>query len=433
MADLLNIDKFISDHKAKEVTTPKMFIVDKKSKEIYPDPKGIFSIDLFGPLHTKIRNETWGYFNLGTEIVHPAAFIILDKISPAFRKILLKHQKYSIKNGQLVSDPDDGKWGVSFFKKILKDLDWKAIPNYEDKKQLIDKIRQSKTLFIDKYIIEPPGYRDYHIRDGRPVYDDVNDLYVKALQTTKGSGEMSQSLMGYLVGSSESDGIDKSTVIQKQVLDIHNYFFERLRKKSGLVAGSMIKKRTDFVARLVASALPQVPPTSAIIPWGALINLFAPLVIHYIENDPDAIKLFSSKSTSHMSLYEYSSNFQYIFKNMDTVSKAQPDLKSKLIEILKKIISENDVMVNIKRDPAFSHTNHFAVYPSINTADEYTVIVNSMMYAPIGGDSIECRAVFVYDSSYRTSLNVNYQIQFPNSTASLAPMATHFMRLQGHR
>jgi len=49
----------------------------------------------------------------------------------------------------------------------------------------------------------------------------------------------------------------------------------------------MVKKRTDFAARLVASALPEIPPLSATIPWGALLNLFAPFVIHEIEKDPN--------------------------------------------------------------------------------------------------------------------------------------------------
>ena len=340
MADIVNIEKFIAEHKCLPVTNPKMFDIGK-NKEPIPTKDGLFSFDIFGPKHTELRNTKWGYINLGTEIIHPVALDIMDKISGAFRKIALRKAKYKIDRGMLVLDPDNGKWGVAFIKEILNKLDWNLIPNYEKKKQLIKKVlelHRNKSMYINKWLVEPAGVRDYSIKDGRVIYDEVNDLYKALISATR--GETSDKYANYLLGNQNNDqAVSRETIVQKYVNDLHEYFISRLAGKGGLVRGAMIKKRTDFAARLVASALPEIPPLSATIPWGALLNLFAPFVIHEIEQD----KVFKKQligSDDYVSVDEYSNLFQYIFRNMSTVSKENPKIKNKIIEFLRDAIKK---------------------------------------------------------------------------------------------
>jgi hypothetical protein len=117
MSEIIKIDKFISDNNAQQITEPKMFNTDASGNPI-PTPGGLFSFDLFGLQHTDRRKTTWGYINLGTEVIHPGALILLDKITPAFRKMLLRQQRYIIKDGLLASDLVNGVW--VFLKKLGK-------------------------------------------------------------------------------------------------------------------------------------------------------------------------------------------------------------------------------------------------------------------------------------------------------------------------
>ncbi len=428
MADIINIDKFIADNKWQEVTNPKMFNTDPRTKEPVPTTDGLFSYEIFGPKHTELRNTKWGYINLGTEIIHPVALDLMDQISGAFRKMALRKVKYSIdKDGALIPDPDHGKWGVSFIKEVIDKISWSKLSNYDNKKAYIRKLKQahnSGVMYINKWIIEPAGLRDFSIVNGRVKYDEVNDLYRNLIATVKEG--MTNSSANYLLGNQNKEqAVSRETIIQKQVDDIHQYFFGKLSGKSGLVRGAQIKKRTDFAARLVASALPEIPPLSATIPWGALLNLFAPFVIHYVEKDPELKKQLTG-STDYVSIDDYANTFQYIFKNMSTVSKEKPQLKNKLIEILKEVIEKNDLKVDIKRDPAFGDVSHWVCYPIIDTRDVYNIGMNSLYYSPIGGDSMNTRTVLYYNNELTLSGN---KIRFGNGVwGRYCSLDTHYRK-----
>ena len=411
MANILNIEKFISDNKWLEVTDPRMFESENKTS---PEPTkgGLFSYDIFGPKHTDIRNKKWGFISLHTEIIHPAAMDLLDLISGAFKKIALRKVKYTIdKNGLLVPD-ENGRWGVSFIKEILDKIDWSKISNYDNKKTYIKKINElnkNKSMYINKWIVIPAGLRDFSIKDGRVAYDEVNDIYRLLLSTAKDG--INQQHANFLMGNADKDqAVSKESIIQKQVLDLHEYFVKRLSGKSGVVRGALIKKRTDFATRLVASALPEIPPLSATLPWGALLNLFAPFIIHEIENDNEFKKKLTG-SSDYFSIDDYSNLFQYIFKNMSTVSKDKPEIKNKLIEFTRDEIEKNNLLVDIKRDPAFGDVSHWVCKPIIDTRDVYNIGMNSLYYSPIGGDSIDCRTVLYYNSPLEINNNT---IEFEN-------------------
>ena len=412
MAEIINIEKFIADNKWQQVTNPKMFDIDPVSKEPIPTKDGLFSYEIFGPKYTAARNTNWGYINLGVEIIHPVALDLMDLVSGAFRKIALRKVKYSLEDGMLVPDPDHGKWGVAFIKEVIDKIKWDKLSNYDNKIMYIKKLKQAhsnKSLYINKWIVEPAGFRDFNIKEGRVTYDDVNDLY-RSLLATASESQINNKYANYLLGNKNKDqAVSKETIIQKYVSDIHQYFVDRLAGKGGLIRGAMIKKRTDFASRLVASALPEIPPLSATVPWGSLLNLFAPFVIHEIENNPEVKKMISS--SDYISIDEYSNTFQYIFKNMSTVSKEKPKLKAKLIDILKNEIEKNNLKVNIKRDPAFGDVSHWVCYPIIDTRDVYNICMNSLYYSPIGGDSISGRTVIYYDMPLKINSNI---LEFEN-------------------
>ena len=409
MAEIINIEKFISENKWQQVTNPRMFDINPRTKESIPTKDGLFSYEIFGPKHTELRNTKWGYVNLGTEILHPVALDIMDLVSGVFSKIMMRKVKYRLEKGILVPDPENGRWGLAFIKEIMDKIDWTKIPNYENKKKYIEKLKEAhrnKTMYINKWIIEPAGFRDFSVRDGRVIYDEVNDLYKTLIAATQNA--VNNKYANYLLGNRDLEqAVAKETIIQKHVDDIHNYFINRLSGKSGLIRGAMIKKRTDFAARLVASALPEIPPLSATIPWGALLNLFAPFVIHEIEKDPKFKKQLTG-SSDYVSIEDYSNLFQYIFRNMATVSREKPQIKNRLIEILRDQIEKNGLKVQIKRDPAFGDVSHWVCYPIIDTRDVYNIGMNSLYYSPIGGDSMNTRTVIYYNKPLGLNGNTIY-------------------------
>ena len=417
MAEIIDINEFVGKHKLKEVTNPVMFYFDRATNEPVPTKDGLFSYEIFGPLHSEMRNTTWAYVGLGTEIVHPVVITMFEKVLPSLKKIAFRERKYILDptTGVPVADDKNGEWGVQYVKKLLKKIKWENVPNYDKKRAVIDKLKSlpEKTIFINKWLIMPAGLRDFAIRDGRVIYDEINDKYQQLLQLAKGN--TSNETLKYLLQSDDTTGIGKETAIQRAVSEIHNFFLNKLSNKSGLVRGALIKKRVDFVARLVASALPEVPPHAAVIPWGALINVFAPFIIHEIENDGELRKMIYGEN-EYVSFDEYSNNFQYIFKNMPTVSKTHPQLKSKLIQKLEKILNENELMIALKRDPAFGNTSWHYLYPIINTSDVYNIIVNSLYYAPLGGDSFNCFTIFYKEGNTRIRVNNGGSIWFANDS-----------------
>jgi len=176
--EVLDIDRFIKDNDLKEVTNPIFFAYNG-----LPTSDGLLSNDIFGITQSD-RSGTFAYITLGDYFIDPSCYKCLCKIESKIPFIVKGIKRYSIdKDGQLVDDPE-GETGIRWLKKNFDKLSFmRSASRSRDLK--IDYIAHNyKTgrLFINKWIIIPPYYRDVNTASKkRTGVGQINTLYVNLL------------------------------------------------------------------------------------------------------------------------------------------------------------------------------------------------------------------------------------------------------------
>jgi hypothetical protein len=193
------------------------------------------------------------------------------------------------------------------------------------------------------------------------------------------------------------DGIVSSNVsisekLQRHVVSLFDYFIAKLEKKEGFFRGNYVAKRIDNVSRLVANARPDVPIDCTAIPWQILINIFDYYVLAELEHNPD---LKEKLGLNEISVTDFGKHIYYIYKNCEIYCKSNPDNEKIWIEILTNIFNKHDYLrVIIKRDPGWSANSFWSLKPIIIKGCSYHIVLNSLYYSPLGGDSFNSNTIF---------------------------------------
>lgn len=376
MLKILDINKFINQHKALQVTQVNSF--DKNG----PTNSGLYSPRIFGITNDEKRTR-FGYISLNTNVIHPAAFDAIIKLSPDFKYCILNEKSYIIEEGKLVKD-DNGKSGVDWlyhnFKKI--DFDKYIKPGVED----IVEFFKTTNVFIDKFLVIPTIYRNYVEKHGLIEEDEITGLYKKLLVRTI-AGQLDADYLDQMMQQSS-----KATIVQRMILELYKYFITILEKKDGKFRGELISKRIDNNVRLVANARPDIPFNCIGLPWHVLINVFDVYVISVLTKNnlsKDYAELLKIKS---FSINELGEHFDYIYRNSDTYTLNNSGLRETWVELLKEMLEVyKDLRVLTKRDPAWDKGSYHTLKPIIIPTNSYHVVVNSLLYKPLGGDSFSTR------------------------------------------
>jgi len=407
---LLDVEKFIKETKAKEVTTPTTFQV--KAGVFIPEPNGLYSPQIFGTT-IKEKREKYGYINLKTIILHPFIYKNLKKISSIFAQVATNKKKAKVIDGELV-EHEQGQTGLDFLIKEWDKIDFEKYkkPSNED---FIDFLKYTKDnlIKIGKIVIIPILYRPYRIHNGRVEEDEITEKYKKILfdiYHTHGL-DMDNEFDAMSLLNQISD-TPKSLKLQEKVKDLHDYFIAKLDKKEGFFRSAFIGKRIDNVTRLVANARPDMPVDCVGVPWHVLINLFDVYILKYINKHEEYKEKLGIKD---MTVDDFGKHIYYIYKNCDIYCRTYPEREDIWIEVLKGVFKEHPYLrVMLKRDPAWSASSYWCLKPIIIKGCQYHTVVNSFYYKPLGGDSFNFDFMIIPETKNKIKIDKNCSLEFEN-------------------
>ncbi len=304
--------------------------------------QGLFSENIFGKLGSKERSKTFAYVNLSTKIIHPEAFnLIFMSVDPIFGKFLLNKQKYSLdKLGNLIED-ENGVSGVFHFVKLFPKINLDTFKKKSPKE--INFIREnSKKIFIDKYLVLPAGVRDIVISKStgkqQIQYSDLNELYGSLISMSSTMKQMK---------SSPDLAEPMAQNIQRYTIKINDWIKSRLKGKTGLIRGGLLRKTTDFSGRLLITTDNTLKMGEIGLPYQVVLRLYEPLALYHIQrsNDHLAILQHFFKQDTQIDTYQ----LKMLFKKLNTTPDILPALiKDYFIEVAKEIVK--DKVIIYKRD-----------------------------------------------------------------------------------
>ena len=413
MLKVLNINDFIKTNKILEVTNRQSF-----NRDGLPTSDGLYSETIFGVTNDEI-SKNFGYINLTCNIVHPSILSTLDKVGTIFKKVVYSEKKVVIENGMLIEN-ENGSTGIGWLFNSWDKIDFSQYTT-EKNKTIVSFFEKSpkNEIFINKYLVIPPKFRMYTREHGITIEDELTMLYKKVLDLTVIT-HADNNLMQMVLKNSSKD-----LEIQKAVIAIYNFFLQKLEKKEGQFRSSLVAKRIDNNVRLVANARPDMPFNCAGIPWHVLLNIFDAYVVGSLNK-----KIFSEDFASQLGVDKFSSSkfgthFDYIFRNVDTYTEANPGKREIWVKVLKEMFDYHpQLRVLLKRDPAWDKNSYHSLFPVIIPTNSFHIVVNSLLYKPLGGDSYNTNFTYLENDSIisqndeciiKTKNLKSYQIKSLNS------------------
>lgn len=251
--EILDIEKFVKVNDCKQVSNPRAFIRDG-----IPSDDGLLSNKIFG--YTKEeRSGIYGYIDLHGTFIDPSCYKTLVSIDKRIRNIVHGTAKYSINSkGELVED-ENGKTGLDFLKKNIKDIKFKSsgAVRRDIKLQYIEK--NKNIMFITKYLVIPPFYRDMNTGIDKSVgLGGVNKLYNNLIITTNAL----TATQDYMFDATDS----MKGRVQEILVQLYDWFCGNNNKqinteigagisgKLGILRRANLSKTSDYSSRLVITA-----------------------------------------------------------------------------------------------------------------------------------------------------------------------------------
>lgn len=373
---VLDVDKFIKSVNAKMVSRAQTF---DRNFEPYND--GLQSKTIFGA-STKEKFSNYGYIDLKTVVLHPLIYDNLSKVNTIFNKVIDNKGTFVIEDGMIIEAPG-GNSGLAW---LIENWDSLQFNKYrtERNKIFIDFINntQKNIIVIDKIPVIPVVYRESFVGSNNIIEsNEIDDIYKKILSLVTDTNVDFQS--AYLKAQNKS----KKESIQFNISQLYKYFIKKLEAKSGFFRNAMAGKRLDNVARMVANARPDIPVDAVAVPWHILLNIFDIFVVAFLQQEENKSYL-DKLGIGDPHLEAYGELFDYIYRNVDTYIKYYPGKEEIWIDILTQIFNKNEMLrVFLKRDPGWNADSFHCLKPVIRTGVSYEIIVNSLYYSPLGGDS----------------------------------------------
>ena len=212
--EILDVDRFVKVNECKPISSPIFY-----SRNNIPSPDGLLSYDIFGTTQME-RAGIFGYIDLGGYYLDPSCYKCWTRIDKAIKEIINKTKKYSIdRHGYFVEDPD-GQTGIDFIRKNLDKIKFKSSESVKRDMRIQYLEKNRNRMFINKYLVIPPYYRDTNSGGKSVGVGGVNKLYqqlIIAVNSLKGTQEygfdMSGPMMGRAIFSDEMPIIKNNNAI----------------------------------------------------------------------------------------------------------------------------------------------------------------------------------------------------------------------------
>ena len=358
--DLPNIDAIIRVNNLKPVTNPILF-----NSTGEPTYDGLLSYEIFGST-AKQRESRFAYINLYGKYLTPEAYKAFKRLNRNIDLIVSGAETFKIdENGKLVKDPN-GNTGIKWLYKEWNKIKWEK-SNSSTRNERIDllTLNNRDILFVDKFIVFPALYRDVNNQAGSKEVGSVNSLYTK--------------LMRYAAMSVDTSNFDIMITsyeygIQQTLVEIYDYFKNKIEKKNGALRKQLLGKSTDYSSRLVITAprhnynsfsedMP-INIDTAGVPMYAMCSIFFPFMINWLRNYfINEIDAYKNKWRTNIG----KTKEEYVYvKLLDPISYFNDDfLKKRLKHFMKSYYDRYDTVKLPVKNPEECRGKEFVTVETI--------------------------------------------------------------------
>lgn len=282
--NLFDVKEFIDLNHLKEVKSPVLF-----QRGNVPHPDGLVSNEIFG-VTTKSRKETFAYIDLHGYFFNPHVYKAIRRMFRNIDKIVNGESFYSIDSEGKLIPSDDGDTGIDFIYENWEKINWvksddgdNTIGMRKERENLLSNFKKNE-IFMRYQIVIPAFYRDIssNMSSGGET-NDINNMYSKLirLSTLIDNGDM----FDFQFNATKYN-------MQCIIVDIYDYFKDKLAKKRGLIRKYLMGKNVDYCTRTVITAPvfhAEKPDDMFIdflhtgVPISQVCSLAYPFVIHNVK------------------------------------------------------------------------------------------------------------------------------------------------------
>lgn len=179
--EVLDIPLYIKQNELKEVTNPTFF-----SPSGAPTSDGLLSNEIFG-MTQKERSGIFAYIDLGEYFIDPSCWKTLTKLDSKFKGIINGVNRYIISpDGELIED-ETGNTGIKWLKQNFSKIKFKKTDSRTRDmriKYIMHNYNKGR-MFINKYIVIPPYYRDVNTTGKHTGVGQINTFYVNLITAAR--------------------------------------------------------------------------------------------------------------------------------------------------------------------------------------------------------------------------------------------------------
>jgi hypothetical protein len=290
LMDVADNNEYIKINGLQEITTNNIF----QGTSSKPDPDGIGSYEIFGNPGTRERKMTFAYIDLGDDFVHPLAFDTLVFLKRSIKDIVYGQGEFFIKEGKIFksgskTSPDpkaDIGNGVPWLKRNLSKIIFEKPDMSSIVRDRISFIKHLKPeeIFINKWLIIPPYYRDIDISKSNKK-NDINILYQGLIAQTS----LIKTGLGLFGSGSVTDTHRK---IQDKLNEIYLYFMNFQTGTKTFIQQHVMGKSIDYASRMVISTPKiqaknshdmEVDFSHSAVPLSMVLECFAPFIVYGLK------------------------------------------------------------------------------------------------------------------------------------------------------
>jgi len=243
--------------------------------------EGLFSEQIFGPVDSPTRRETFSYIELNCKIIHPALVKPLHRLNRKIIQTVNREASFKLVDGVLVVDDDGDINGITSiiknFEMLMSRVEDSTLRH--DMKNMIMNYWKNDMLFINQCLVIPAFYRDAEIDEvhGGLRIKPINDYYVKILR---------QSIQLESLSVTSGAMYDILAAKMQQLNDeLYDYIVKKISKKQGMIRQNILGKRLDFTGgAVITGASNEIKVDEIGIPLMMLVKLFEPFIIYDIHN-----------------------------------------------------------------------------------------------------------------------------------------------------
>lgn len=254
-------------------------------------PEGLYSTEIFGPIASDARDETWGYIDTNAEIISPAIALSLFDLKRLYKDIMASKRYAYWDNDKKDFFPctpgDNGAdTGYGFFISHYNDLVPDSTKSYK-RQQTIDFFNKYRSIALSRYVLVlPAGLRDMEVKDsGREQEDELGKMYRKVISTSK---------MVPSGANKNHKSVDNVRwTLQNAFNDIYKYFFDLEDGKKGFTRGKWAARNIQNGTRNVISSMDcssnvmgradQIRSTDTIVGMIQGLRCLLPVAIHAVR------------------------------------------------------------------------------------------------------------------------------------------------------